>query len=141
MVVASQYQLSAFVKRNRLARLGTFAIAMTSLKDTICTAVTIAIMYMCPMNIAPKNVAIMTSVHIVRVMKVAFFFSYSDGTTGAYKDKSARLFISPSIGSLTAFDPSPPAPGMAGDPGSEAPSLMSEKLLLRPSALELCPFR
>jgi hypothetical protein len=29
----------------------------------------------------------------------------------------------------------------AGEPGSDAASLMSEKLLLRPSALELCPLR
>ena len=30
---------------------------------------------------------------------------------------------------------------MVGEPGSDAASLMSEKLLLRPSAPELCPFR
>ena len=44
MVVASQYQFKAFVNRSRRARLGTFAIAITSLKDMIWTAVTIAIM-------------------------------------------------------------------------------------------------
>ena len=31
-------------------------------------------------------------------------------------------------------------PDLVGDPGSDAASLMSEKLLLRPSALEECPF-
>lgn len=42
MVVANQYQFKALVKRNRRARLGTFAIAITSLNDIICIAVTMA---------------------------------------------------------------------------------------------------
>lgn len=41
----------------------------------------------------------------------------------------------------TSVKPSPVIRGLTGDPGSDAPSLISEKLLLRPSALELCPFR
>jgi len=34
---------------------------------------------MWPANIEPKKMAIMTKVHIVRVMKDCFFFSYSEG--------------------------------------------------------------
>lgn len=43
MVVPRKYQLSDRVKGRFLALLGTFAIAMTSLKETICTAVTMPI--------------------------------------------------------------------------------------------------
>lgn len=44
MVVARKYQFKLFVERRDLARLGTLAMAMTSLKDMIWTAVTMAIM-------------------------------------------------------------------------------------------------
>ena len=37
---------------------------------------------MCPENMLMKKPANMTNVHTVLVMKVAFFFSYSDGSTG-----------------------------------------------------------
>lgn len=78
MVVPRKYQFNDLVNLKFLARLGTFAIAMTSLKETIWTAVTIPITYRCPENIAAKKTAIITNVQMVRVMKVCFFFSYSD---------------------------------------------------------------
>jgi len=43
-VVPRKYQFSVFVNLRLLARLGTLAMAMTSLKDTIWTAVTIMMM-------------------------------------------------------------------------------------------------
>ena len=43
----------------------------------IWTAVMMMIMNRCPAPRAQKKPAIMTSVHTVRVMKFAFFFSYS----------------------------------------------------------------
>lgn len=95
MVVASQYQFSAFVNRNLRALLGTLAIAMTSLNDTIWIAVTMAMMYIWPMNIAPKNAPIMTNVHMDLVMKVCFFFSYSDGSVGFFC--RGRISSCPSI--------------------------------------------
>jgi hypothetical protein len=56
--------------------------AMTSLKDIIRTAVMTISTYMCPANMAPKKPEIMARVHIVLVIKVAFFFSYSDCSLG-----------------------------------------------------------
>lgn len=56
--------------------------AMTSLKDIIRTAVITISTYMCPANMAPKKPEIMANVHIVLVIKVAFFFSYSDCSLG-----------------------------------------------------------
>ena len=44
MAVPRKYQLSDLVKRRLRALLGTFAIAMTSLKDMTCTAVTMMMM-------------------------------------------------------------------------------------------------
>ena len=44
MVLPRKYQLSVFVKRSLRALLGTFAIAMTSLKEMIWMAVTIMMM-------------------------------------------------------------------------------------------------
>lgn len=41
MVLASQYQFKLLVDCRSRARLGTFAMAMTSLNDIICTAVMI----------------------------------------------------------------------------------------------------
>ncbi len=78
MVVPRKYQFRDRVKGRFLARLGTFAIAMTSLNEMIWIAVTMPMRYMWPANMAIKNVAIMTKVHIVRVINVCFFFSYSD---------------------------------------------------------------
>jgi hypothetical protein len=53
------------------------------LKDTICTAVMITKIYTWPMNRAAKKPPIMTKVQNVRVMKLAFFFSYSDCCSSA----------------------------------------------------------
>jgi len=98
MAVPKKYQFKVFVKRKLRARLGTFAMAMTSLKDTICTAVTIMMMKMWPMKMAAKKMAIMIKVHIVRVMKVCLFFSDSDSSTTecaygrAVSDKTAALW-------------------------------------------------
>ena len=75
IVLAKKYQFKDLVNLRFFARLGTFAMAMTSLKDTIWTAVTIIITYMWPENNVAKKIPIITSVQIVRVMKVAFFFS------------------------------------------------------------------
>jgi hypothetical protein len=77
MAVPRKYHDSDLVKRRLRALLGTFAIAMTSLKDMTCTAVMIMMMNRWPAPRAQKKHAIMTSVHTVRVMKFAFFFSYS----------------------------------------------------------------
>jgi hypothetical protein len=78
MAVPRKYQFSDLVKRRLRALLGTFAIAMTSLNDMTCTAVTMIMMKRWPAPSAQKKPAIMTRVHTVRVMKLAFFFSYSD---------------------------------------------------------------
>ena len=83
MAVPRKYQLSDFVNRKLRALLGTFAIAMTSLKDMTWTAVTTMMMYRWPAPRAQKKPPIMTSVHTVRVMKLAFFFSYSVWTGGS----------------------------------------------------------
>lgn len=83
MVVPRKYQFRVFVKRSLRALLGTFEMAMTSLKEMIWMAVTIMMMYMWPANIAAKKAAIMTKVHMARVMNVCFFFSYSDCGGGA----------------------------------------------------------
>jgi len=77
MAVPRKYQFSDLVKRRLRALLGTFAIAMTSLKDMTWTAVTMMMMKRWPAPRAQKKPAIMTRVHVVRVMKLAFFFSYS----------------------------------------------------------------
>lgn len=42
------------------------------------------------MNMAPKKVPIMTKVHIDRVMKVAFFFSYSE-TGATWKPQISKM--------------------------------------------------
>jgi len=52
--------------------------AMTSLKEMIWMAVAIMMMYMWPASMAAKKRAIMTRLHMALVMKVCFFFSYSD---------------------------------------------------------------
>ena len=83
MVVPKKYQFSDRVKRKFLALLGTFAMAITSLKDTIWIPVMMAIRYRWPENIAVKKPPIMTKVHIDRVMKFAFFLSYSDCSGGS----------------------------------------------------------
>jgi hypothetical protein len=44
MVVPRKYQFSDLVKRRLRARLGTLDMAITSLKETICTTVTAMIM-------------------------------------------------------------------------------------------------
>jgi hypothetical protein len=44
MAVPRKYQFSDLVKRKLRALLGTFAMAMTSLKDITCTAVTMMMM-------------------------------------------------------------------------------------------------
>ena len=75
MAVASQYQLRLLLARSWRARLGMLARAMTSLKDTICTAVMTRMMYRWPMKRAEKKAPIMMKLHSVRVMKFAFFFS------------------------------------------------------------------
>lgn len=95
---------------------------------------------MWPINIAPKNAPIITNVHIDRVMKVAFFFSYSDTGGSCKSHRLARISVSCHL-VLTSNAPSTPILPIVGEPGSEAASLMSEKLLLRPSAPVLCPFR
>jgi hypothetical protein len=77
MAVPRKYQFSDLVKRRLRALLGTFAIAMTSLNDMTCTTVTMMMMKRWPAPRAQKKPAIMTRVHTVRVMKLAFFFSYS----------------------------------------------------------------
>lgn len=48
---------------------------------------------MCPENMATKKTAIITSVHIVRVMNVCFFFSYSDtgGSSVCDREESGAL--------------------------------------------------
>lgn len=79
IVVPRKYQLRDLVNRRLRSLLGTFAMAITSLKDIICNAVTMPITYMCPANMAMKKAAIITNVQIVRVIKVAIFFSYSEG--------------------------------------------------------------
>ncbi len=73
--MARKYQFRDLVRGRFFALAGTEEIAMTSLKDIIWTAVTIAMMYIWPADMAAKKPAIMTNVHIVRVMKVCFFFS------------------------------------------------------------------
>ena len=77
MAMPRKYQFSDLVKRRLRALLGTFAMAMTSLKEMTWTAVTAIIMKTWPAPRAQKKPPIMTRVHIVRVMKFAFFFSYS----------------------------------------------------------------
>ena len=77
-MVPRKYQLSDLVNRKFFALLGTLAIAMTSLKDTIWIPVTMKMIYRCPENIAVKKPATIIRLHIVRVMKFCFFFSYSD---------------------------------------------------------------
>ena len=57
-------------------------------------AVTIPMMYICPESRATAKPAIITRVHIVRVINVCFFFSYSDtgGSStcdGPFDDMSA----------------------------------------------------
>jgi hypothetical protein len=54
----------------------------TSLNDTTWSTVTTSIMYRCPDRRARKKPPIMMKVHIVRVMKVCFFFSYSFSSAG-----------------------------------------------------------
>lgn len=78
---------------------------------------------------AMKNSAIMTNVHIVRVMKLCLFFSYSDfsdrggcnqlvrGLTGAENVQTSFLKVAPLA-----------LPFRVGLPGSEADSLISEGL-------------
>ena len=44
MVMTKKYQFNDFVRGRLFCFVGTWAIAMTSLKDTICMAVQIAIM-------------------------------------------------------------------------------------------------
>lgn len=78
MVVAKKYQFRLLVNSSFFSRDGAFAIAITSLNVMICTAVTMAMMYRCPAAIDPKKSAIIASVHIVRVINVCFFFSYSE---------------------------------------------------------------
>lgn len=73
-------------------------------------------------------------------MKVAFFFSYSD-TGGSCKSHTLAHVSSSLLRILTSNAPSTPVLPIVGEPGSDAASLMSEKLLLRPSAPELCPLR
>lgn len=75
MVVASQYQFKLLVDRSWRAREGTLAMAMTSLKDMIWMTVMMRMTYMWPMKRAAKKPPIMSSVHIVLVMKFCFFFS------------------------------------------------------------------
>lgn len=77
-MVARKYQFNDLVNRKFFSLLGILAIAMTSLNEMIWMPVIRAIIYICPENKATKKPAIITNVHIVRVMKVCFFFSYSD---------------------------------------------------------------
>jgi len=82
MVIAKKYQFKDFVRGRFFCFVGTWAMAITSLKDTIRTAVMTISTYMWPANMAVKKPDIMARVHIVRVINVAFFFSYSDCSAG-----------------------------------------------------------
>jgi hypothetical protein len=123
MVVARKYQFKDLVRGRFFALAGTEEMAMTSLKDIIWMAVTIAMMYMCPANMAVKKNAIMTKVHIVRVMNVCFFFSYSDGAGFSSGIESPLLM----------------EPFRVGLPGSDMLSLASEEFGRLWSFVELLP--
>jgi hypothetical protein len=78
MAHPKKYQFRDFVNLRLRERLGTFIMLTTSLKETTWRTVTTMITYKCPEKRARKKPAIMISVHIVRVIKVCFFFSKSD---------------------------------------------------------------
>lgn len=81
----------------------------------------------------------MTNVHIDRVMNVCFFFSYSEtggGCCNAERVSKSSIFLSHGEPTLAVS-----LPPFTREPGSEAASLMSEKLLRRPSVLDVCPLR
>lgn len=78
MAHPKKYQFKDFVNLRLRDRLGTFIMLTTSLKETTWRTVTTMITYRCPENRARKKPAIMIKVHIVRVIKVCFFFSKSD---------------------------------------------------------------
>lgn len=83
MAVPRKYQLSDFVNRKLRALLGTSMMPITSLKEMICMAEMRIMMYIWPESRAATKPETMTKVHIVRVMKVCFFFSNSEGSGGA----------------------------------------------------------
>lgn len=98
---------------------------------------------MWPMAMARKKPPIMTSVHIARVTKVCFFFSYSDALVSwNYRLISHRLLVQHEEPVHTSLAISVPVPGWFSEAGSpEPPSLMSEKDdLLPPSTPEASPF-
>ena len=151
MVVPRKYQFRDLVNCRFFSLLGTLAMAMTSLNETICIAVMMPIMYMCPENIAIKKPMIMTNVHTVLVIMFCFFFSCSVCRLGSMDCKSRQhqpYKLSPQHRSssscrnelwgghavkarrtsamLTSGFPFIPA--LTGLPGSEGPSLTSDML-------------
>jgi hypothetical protein len=139
MAVPRKYQFSDLVKRRLRALLGTLAIAMTSLKQMTWTAVMITMMYRWPAPRAKKKPPIMTRVHVVRTMKLAFFFSYSlcSGTGGAWRRQRG-----PSPIASMHTDVFSMAPLRVGLPGCEPVSEMSDMLIearrARPLLALLC---
>jgi hypothetical protein len=77
-VTAKKYQSSDLVKGRSFCFCGTEDIAITSLNEMITTTVMMPRTQTWPAASMPKKPRIMTSVHIVRVIKVCFFFSYSE---------------------------------------------------------------